>query len=163
MILINNKEKSKLKESFEKIKVEITDHLEAINENTTEINANSNYMAQLEIMINKLSERLDEMELKFSKLTGEKVLSSEDFKDIVLNPKEIEIFVFLYERKGDLVDYNKIARHLGLTEELVRKQVSSLVVKGIPVVKKYFDSKVYLVLDPDFRNLQAKENVLKLR
>ncbi len=138
----------------------MNDHLEAINENTAEINANSSYIAQLENMILKLEERIDELNIKLAEITGKKILSAKDFSGIMLSPKEKEIFLFLYESKGDLVDYDKIAKHLGLTQEHVRKQVSYLTAKGIPIIKKYFDDKVYLVLDPDFRNLQAKENIL---
>lgn len=140
----------------------MNDHLEAINENTNEINSTSAYTHQIENMIGKLSERLDDMELKIAKLSNEKIISSENFRDINLTSKEKEIFLMLYEIKGDLIDYKKLARSLGLTEESVRKYVSSLINKGIPIIKKYFDSKVYLILDSDFRNLQAKENLIKI-
>ncbi len=161
-MVINRKDKVQLINSFNKIKSEITDHLESINENTNEINTNSMYLTQLENMIHKLNERIDQVELKLSKLSGEKIISAEEFKNIILTPKEKEIFVMLYQENGDLLDYKKIARSLGYTEQIVRKHVSSLINKGIPVIKKYFDNKIYLVLDADFRNLQAKQNVLKL-
>jgi len=157
------KDMDKIKEAFKKVKSEMNDHLDAINENTNEINSNSEYMMQLEMMINKLNERIDDIEVKLSHLSGKKTMSSEDFKDIVLNTKEKEIFLYLYEVKGDLADYRKIARHLGYTEESIRKYIASLIDKGIPIIKKYFDNKVYLILDSDFRNLQAKENIIKLK
>ena len=162
VIVINRKDNFKLTKSFNKIKSEITDHLESINENTNEINTNSMYLTQLENMIHKLSERIDEIEIKVSYVTGEKIISSDEFKDIILNAKEKEIFIMLYKENGDLLDYKKIARSLGYTEQSVRKYISDLISKGIPVIKKYFDNNVYLVLDSDFRNLQAKQNVLKL-
>jgi hypothetical protein len=63
---------------------------------------------------------------------------------------------------GDLFDYKKISKTLGFTETTVKRKISSMVNKGIPIVKKYFDNNTFLVLDADFRNLQAKSNVLKL-
>ncbi|MEK6916915.1 MAG: HTH domain-containing protein [Nanoarchaeota archaeon] len=153
---------SKLREAFDKIKSEMTDHLDAINENTTEINSNTDYIKQLEIMILKLEERLDIAEMKLSESNGEKTFSYEEFEGVVLTQKEKEIFMILYETNGDLLDYKKIARSLGLTEELVRKYIAGIINKGIPIIKKYFDDRTYLVLDADFRNLQAKKNVLRL-
>ena len=49
MILIS-KEKL-LRDAFDKVKSEMTDHLEAINENTSEINSNHDYLLKLENMI----------------------------------------------------------------------------------------------------------------
>jgi len=161
--LVSDKTKEdRLKDAFNKIKAEMTDHLEAINENTSEINSSLDYIKQLEAMISKLEERLDAAEMKLSRMSGEKTFTNEEFSTVVLNPKEREIFLMLYESKGDLLDYKKIARHLGLTEEIVRRHTAGMIGKGIPIIKKYFDSKVYLVLDADFRNLQAKRNVLNL-
>jgi len=151
-----------LRQAFNKIKEELTDHLQTINENTNEINSNYSYLKQIENMITKLNERLDEVELKLSELSGKKIASAEDFQNIVLTPKEREVFLLLYKRNGDLLDYKQIARSLGLTEESIRKHVSTMINKGIPVIKKYFDNKVYLILDSDFSNLQAKKNVLDI-
>ncbi len=160
----NNSEKEKrLREAFSKLKEEMNDHLDAINENTNEIGSTNEYMAQLEEMINKLNERLDDVEMKVSELSGKKISIAEDYKNIVLNPKEEEIFFILYSRTGDLIDSKEISRTLGITEESARKYIASMIGKGIPVVRKYFDEKTFFVLDPDFRNLQAKENIVKLK
>jgi len=142
-----------LRVAFKKIKEEMNDHLDAINQNTTEINSNSSYILELENMINKLSERIDELELR---LSGKK-----HFDHVLLNPKEYEIFLLLYSRNGDLINYREISRTLGLTEEIVHKQIMNIINKGVPIIKKYFDNNTYLVLDPDFRNIQAKENIVK--
>jgi DNA-binding MarR family transcriptional regulator len=152
----------RLKRAFQKIKEEMDDHLQAINENTNEISASYDYIQELERMISKLNERLDENEMKLARLTGKKTMDADMFKNIRLNPKEQEIFLLLYEENGDLQDYRKIARRLGLTEEIVIRTVAALCSKGIPIQKKHFDNKIYLVLDAEFRNLQAKEKVLKL-
>lgn len=140
----------------------MTDHLEAINDNTNELSNMYSYIEELDKKISKLNERLDEAEMKILKINGQKKMESSDFKDIKLNPKEQEIFILLYEENGELLDYKKIARNLGLTEEIVRRTISGIISKGIPIVKKYFDSKIYLMLDPEFRELQIKEKVIKL-
>ena len=152
-----------LRTSFSKVKNEMDEHLDSINANTVEINSNYDYIKHLEAKITKMTERLEEVELKIASLTGKGTYRKEDFENIMLNPKEKEIFLLLYSRSGDLIDYREIGKTLGLTEALSRKHISSLINKGIPVVKKYFENNVFLVLDNDFRTLQAKEKVVKLK
>ncbi|MBT3720576.1 hypothetical protein HN789_04635 [archaeon] len=150
-----------IKTAFTKVKEEMTDHLDAINENTNEINSTSNYVKELEKKINKLNEKIEDLTVNISEARGE----SSDFaqlKNIHLKPKEAEVFKLLYENMGDLFDYRKIARALGLTQNSVKKKISSMISKGIPIIKKYFEDNTFLVLDPDFRNLQAKNNIIKL-
>lgn len=155
------KQDKNIKKAFGKVKEELTDHLDSINKNTIEINSNYDYIKELEKMIHKLNENIDELNLRLSELKGESVDISE-IKNIQLKPKEVEIFKLLYENMGDLFDYKKIAKTLGFTETIVKRKITSMISKGIPIVKKYFDNSVFLVLDPDFRNLQAKSNILKL-
>ena len=150
-----------IKKAFDKVKEEMTDHLDSINSNTNEINSNSSYIKDLEKMIVKLNEKIDNLNMKISELKGESQNFNE-IKNIQLNPKEVEIFKLLYENMGDLFDYKKISRTLGYTETTVKRKISSMINKGIPIVKKYFENNTFLVLDADFSNLQAKKNVLKL-
>jgi chromosome segregation ATPase len=156
-----DKEK-KLKGSFKKIKNEMDDHLTSINENTTEINSLQDYIAELEEKIVKLGERLDETEIRLNEISGKKE-NHDEFRNIVLNTREEEIFLLLYSRKGDLLDYREISKTLGITEEMTRKNIANMTAKGIPIIKKYFENKTFLILDSDFRNLQAKENIIKFR
>jgi chromosome segregation ATPase len=152
----------KLKESFRKLRIEMDDHLDSINENTNELNSMNEYIAELEEKIVKMGERLDEAEMKISELSGKKTGHS-DFRDITLSTREEEIFLLLYSRNGDLLDYREISKALGVTEEMARKNVANIIAKGIPIVKKYFENSTFLVLDSDFRTLQAKENVIRLK
>ena len=150
-----------IKKSFEKVKEEMSDHLDTINKNTIEINSNYDYIKQLEKMIHKLNENMDDLNLKLSEIKGES-LNINEIKNIQLKPKEVEIFKLLYENMGDLFDYKKIARTLGFTETTEKRKITLMTNKGIPIEKKYYDHSIFLVLDADFRNLQAKNNVLKL-
>jgi DNA-binding CsgD family transcriptional regulator len=150
-----------LKNSFTKIKEEFNDHLDAINENTNEISANYEYILQIENKIEKLNEKLDEVCMFISQFQG-KSLNKELFKDIDLTSREQEIFLLLYARNGDLIDAKEMAKLLGLTEEKIKTYISNLSLKGIPIIKKYLDGIIYYILDYDFRNLQAKENIIKI-
>jgi len=44
----------------------------------------------------------------------------------------------------------------------VREYVTNLLEKGIPIQKKYVNTIPHLLLDPKFKNLQAKKNILKI-
>ena len=149
----------KLREAFGKIKEEMNDHLDSINENTREINANSDYMHRLEIMLNKMSERMDELELQMREITGNEIMPQP--KNISLTPKEKEIFLQLYSRTGDLLDYREIARSLGYTVEMTRRLIGSIIQKGVPIAKKSYDGNIYLVLDSEFRTLHAKTSIVQ--
>lgn len=50
--------------SFSKIKEELEDHLLAINENTNEIASNYEYICMLESKIERLTQRVDVLQLK---------------------------------------------------------------------------------------------------
>jgi hypothetical protein len=158
--ILDGKREKRLKESFRKIKDEMDDHLESINENTNELNSMTEYIAALEEKIVKLGERLDEAEFKIAESTGKKVNYP---NKIILTTREEEIFLLLYSRNGDFLDYREISKTLGITEEMARKNISCMIAKGIPIINKYFENKTFLVLDSDFRNLQAKESIVRFR
>jgi hypothetical protein len=158
--ILDGKKEKRLKESFKKIKTEMDDHLEAINENTNELNSLTEYITELEEKIVKLGERLDEAELRIAESTGRK---QNHPQNIILTTREEEIFLLLYSRNGDLLDFREISKALGITEEMCRKNIAGMLSKGVPIIKKYFEDKTFLVLDSDFRNLQAKENIIKFR
>jgi Fic family protein len=149
-----------LKQSFNKIKEELTEHLDSINQNTNEISANYEYIFELEKKIDKLNEKLDEALMFLSKFK-EKTFDREIFRNITFNSREQEILLLLYARNGDLTSAKEIAKMLGLTEDKVNSYLSDIVSKGIPIVRKNIEGIIYHVLDYDFRNLQAKEQLIR--
>lgn len=151
-----------IRSAFSKIKEEIDIHLDSINGNTNEINANFEHIAKLEQKVDKLSERFDEIQIMLSTLVGHKPsLDKAEFEGISLNIREQEVFLILYTEKGD-VTYEKIARKLGLTPMLVERYIKILIAKKIPIITRFVDGKVLLDLDKEFRDLQTKENVLRI-
>jgi DNA-binding CsgD family transcriptional regulator len=145
-----------LKQAFENIKQEFADHLTSINQNTNEIESNYGFLTELDHKIEKLAERVDEISMYLG--LGQK---SKDYSIKPLTRREQEVFLVLYTLKDDsALTYAVIARRLGLTENLVQNYVSNLISKGVPVVKRYVNGHVHLGLDPQFRSLQAKENIV---
>lgn len=155
--------KDKLQETFSDIRGELEDHLTAINENTNEIQGNYEFLCGMDQKINKISERIDRIEM-FLQQNGMKVEEKQEFKPIKLTKREQEIFLILYtleELKGE-VTYLDIARKLCLTEDIIASYISNMIQKGVPINKKYISNQAHLTLNPRFKALQAKENILQI-
>ena len=55
--------------------------------------------------------------------------------------------------------YRSVSEALGENEFIARGYVTNMMEKGIPVRKEYRGRQVYLSLDKEFRERQAKHNV----
>ncbi len=156
-----------LKKAFNTIKEEFEEHLGSINENTNEIQANYEYLCNIDSKIDKLNEKIEEIQLFIKHFANNKNIDENKEKvydHIFLTTSEKEVFLALYtmaEEKGP-VTYKAIARRIGLTEFMVREYIINLIEKGIPVIKKYVNQEVYLDIDQKFRHMQAKENLVDI-
>lgn len=148
--------KTSLRDAFSKVKEEFDEHLQSINENTNEIQANYEYLCRLDAKIDKLAERVDELCMHISPQQ-----SAREYSVGTLTIREKEVFFALYSANEPL-GYKDLARRTGLSEELVLCYVTNLVNKGVPIVRQYIDSVVRLHLDAQFRERQAKENIVGL-
>ena len=163
-----NLELSRLNKKFRlelaKIQHQFEEHLQAINENTNEITANYEYIAEIESKLERLSERVDNMQMFLESNFNVAVEKKADFDVKKLNRREQEVFLVIYtlEEEKDGVSYGDIAAKLGISEQLAGNYVTSIIEKGVPIIKRYINSKPYLRLDPAFKTLQTKENILQL-
>lgn len=152
-----------LNEAFSQVRDEFEDHLTAINENTNEIQANYELVSNMDQKLNKLAERLDKLEI-FLQKQGMEVEEKETFNLVKLSKREQEIFLMLYtleEVKGS-VTYLDIARRVCLPEDIISAYIANIIQKGVPIRKKYLSNEAHLSLDPKFKAVQAKENILKI-
>lgn len=83
-----------------------------------------------------------------------------------LSKQEFLTFLTVYQQEEDLegyVSYIDVAAKLGLTEGCIRTYVSSLMKKGIPIIKtKYNNKVVYLSVSKDFRALNIKKDLMTI-
>lgn len=141
----------KLKTEVENLKIMLTDslkkttgefdqHLDSINENTNEIQANYEYLCELDKKIQKLSERLDGLQHTYA----------ESEKPVIkpLTVQEKRVFKKLLYAKKPL-SYEEIAETLNANPSLVATYITSLIEKGVPVVKKYLSGQAFLTIDVD--------------
>ena len=151
-----------LKQSFSQIYIEFEDHLNAINENTSEIQENYTFLCEVDNKIAKLNERIDEIHDILTNLTGKKTRKMPKFEDIdPLTTKEKTIFLNIYTEDKPIT-YAQLAAKLSIPITLARQYVTNLLEKGIPIQKAFHKTRPYIYLDPKFKNLQAKKNILKI-
>lgn len=156
--LLNNN----LKQAFEGINDEFEEHLEAINETSSEIQENYAYLCELDNKISKLNERIDEVHLILSKITGKKANTNTRFEDIdPLTTMEKNIFLNLYSEEKPIT-FAELASKVNMPIAVVREYITNLIEKGIPIHKDYLKTRPHISLDKKFKNLQAKTNILKI-
>lgn len=150
----NSKDEKQLRLAFSKIKNELNEHLDAINQNTTEIDLTNERITFLEQMIEKLTERVDELAFSSQQQEYERF-------EVALNLREQEVFVVLYTTNEPL-SAQAIAQYLGLTDELVHLTVHQLIAHGIPVVKSSQETLVTYTLDKKFKDIQAQKQLVSI-
>jgi predicted transcriptional regulator len=116
-----------LRDAFEKVKEELTEHLEAINQNTVEVAANYEYLSSLEEKIEKLADKIDQVYLLL-----------EDRKPQEQKPtftqRETELLEVLRAQKE--ISVVKLSQHIGLPPMLIEDLAQSIQQKGIPLLKE---------------------------
>ena len=159
----------KLKNTFSKVKRELEEHLEAINENTNEIQSNYESLLRLESKIDKLSSRMNDIERFITQFKHQNVYfldeeESDSFTIIPLTDEEKKIFKMIYELEAEniRITYPKLADMLGISTSLSQDYVMSLIEKGIPIMKNYLNHKIYISLEPKFRDQQTRKNIINL-
>lgn len=143
-----------LKQVLKQVRDELDDHFTAINENTDEIQSNYSYLQELENKLEQLTERIARIEVI---LEGQQ----KRFQIQPLSSHEKQVFLTLYTEEVPLT-YADIARRTCIEEALVKHHIASLIEKGIPLIKTYLNATPFLKLDTQFKEVQAKENVLNL-
>jgi len=146
-----------IKDSINTVKDELEDHLTAINENTNEIESNYELIAELAIKLEKIEERLEQVEL---------ILHSQDIekqKVDELNHKEKSVFLTIYKQENDYLTYADLAALHDVSEATIRRYVDTLIKKGVPIIKKAMGGIIHFKLNPQFREMQTKHNLVNVR
>ncbi len=152
------------KETLVNIKKQLNEHLQAINENTCEIQSNYDLICAIENKIDKLSERIDQIQFFLQCNSDFSVDNVEKFDIRPLTRNEQYVFLVLYalEDEKGVVSYFDISRKTGFSVSLVRDYISSIMEKGVPLIKRYINNSVFLKINKDFKRLQARENILMI-
>lgn len=152
-----------IKEALMTVKNELDGHLEALNENTSEIQTSYECMNEINDRLEKLAERVESIELFLQKYTHfsavEKVF---DVKPLTKTEQNVFLVIYALEDEKGLVSCADIIKKTGLPGYVVNDYITRLVEKGIPLLKKYVNNTSYIRLNPEFKRIQAKENILMI-
>jgi hypothetical protein len=151
---------AKLKSAFSKVSIELDDHREAINANTNEMSALYEHICKLESTIEKLTERIDEISMFHVKKT--ECPESQDFSIVTPTKHEKEAFLALYSANDRNSSLKDLARRIGRTIEQTHMLFSNLIGKGVPVKIYSVDEEKFVYLDPEFKSLQTRHNVMSI-
>jgi uncharacterized coiled-coil DUF342 family protein len=149
------KENSQLKEGYDDI-------LDATNENTNEIQTNYAYFSDLDKRINKLNDKIDEISMMLKHIiTKSDLVEDKQQKINPLSPTEKRLFLVLYTSEK-MMSYKDLAFSTEVTESLVIQYITSMIEKGVPIIKQYTDGKPSIGLSSKFKDMQAKNNLVSL-
>jgi len=154
---------SEVRKELKRVKNELDEHLEAINQTTGEIQDSYGCINEISNKMEKLAERLERIEL-FLQTNSNFIVEEGSFDVKPLTTTEQQVFLVIYalEDEKGLVSYTEIRRKTGLPGYMVSEYIARLVEKGIPIIRKYVNNLPYIKLNPDFKRLQAKENILMI-
>ncbi len=138
---------------FATIRHALEEHLSSINENTSEIQSLFDYLQEMELKVEKLNSRIEKLQLHHN--------HEEEVKIAPLNHLERKVFLALYTEETPLA-YEELAVKTDMPVAIVQDCISALINKGIPFQRTYLNSKLFLKLKPEFKERQAKENLINL-
>ena len=143
-----------MNKEFVAIREMLEEHLAAINDNTAEVQALFDYLQELEIKLEKFSQRLDQTQLSLG-------IPKSKLSIAPLNQMERKVFLVLYTGES-LLTYQEIAEKAELSVSVIPECISSLIQKGIPFRRSFFKSQLFVGLEPGFKEMQVKENIVNL-
>jgi HSP90 family molecular chaperone len=157
------------RKAFNEVKKEFEEHLESINEGTNEIQSNYESILRIETRLDKVEGMLTEINQFIKQFKTQNVYFLDDDSDNLFNimpltEDEKKIFKIIYEleNEGIKTTYLKISDLSGISISLVREHVNSLIEKGIPIIKNYLHQQVHISLEPKFREIQIKQNIINI-
>ncbi|MBU1201108.1 MAG: hypothetical protein KJ583_02915 [Nanoarchaeota archaeon] len=148
--------RNNLKSAFSSVKDELDMHLDSINQSTNEIQSNYEYLMALDAKIEKLTDKVDELQMQINP-----DFCQPDFSDILLSKREQELFLNIYTVE-DRISMSGLARKCGLTLEMCDSLLRALSSKKIPIIKQLVDGVIFVSLEYNFKDMQARKNILKI-
>jgi len=147
-------------EALHACKEELEDHRLAINENTNEIASNGEAISELFARLDRISSRVDEL---FEFVKGKKLEHPKpSVRPLSANEKKVFHSLYSLTEQYPAVSYDQLSAHSKLCRNTVSYCIASMSQKGVPILKRRRENKIFVFLDPAFKELQAKENIVGL-
>jgi hypothetical protein len=159
----SKKIEKKLRNSFSNIKDELNDHLLAINENTNEIQANFEHLTIIENKVDKLAERIEEIQMILQEVGLKQPRSAEYLVQPLNEIEKIFILILLrMQEDKETISYKELKDVMSTSCETIGGYVTSLIHKGIPIVKRYIMNEPHIAVDQRFKEYQIKTNIINI-
>lgn len=139
-----------LRKRYDIIRNQLEEHLSGINENTAEIQALFDYLQEMDSKIERITARLDTIQL-----------SQEKPAIMPLTQLEKKVFLILYTEQVPM-NFKELAAKITAPCEVVQECISSLSQKGIPLARSFIQNQLFFSLEENFKERQAKENLVNL-
>jgi hypothetical protein len=150
----------KIRDAFKKLKEERDEHLESINQLTSELQTSFEYISELENKYEKLKEITDELQIFMNSML---LNDKSHFSNISLTLEEQKLFLSLYLfGEKEPLSWTSLTKKLDLNDNGLRLLLSSLLDKKIPITKEKISSEWYFNIDPRFRELQTREKIIHI-
>jgi len=144
----------KFKKNLFIIKQNLSEHLSAINENTSEIQGVFDYFHELDQKIEKLASRLDKIQLEQGSQLEKPYVAP-------LNETERKVFLALYTEEKPLNCF-ELSEKSKVPISIIRDILTTVAQKGIPIKRSFENNQTYHQIDVKFKEWQAKEGILNL-
>lgn len=152
--LVSISESEVIKQVLDSMREELDDHRQSINENTTELETVFEFLSALEAKLDNVQRIAEQLAL---------TLNAPQQAIGVLNRREKQVSqaLFLLGKTKPWVSCEELANHCSFSREVLAATIAALIAKQVPILKKYDGTRAYVQLTPNFREQQAKHNVLK--
>ncbi|MFC1691839.1 hypothetical protein ACFL0W_06695 [Nanoarchaeota archaeon] len=149
-----------IKSSFHKVKDELDEHLHAINENTDEISIEHEHICKLEHKMDKLAERMDQMQLMMKQLIQHQMRNGFSV-ELTKDEQKVFLVVYAFGEQTNL-SYADIARKTDLNELQIKHLIDRMIAKGVSITEETLNGQSFFNLDQKFREMQAKQKLIEI-
>ncbi|MBI2668282.1 hypothetical protein HYX14_00400 [Candidatus Woesearchaeota archaeon] len=139
---------------FHDVQNVLDEHLSAINENTIEIQSLFDYLQEIEAKLEKMSSRLDQLQLTQGMPLQKPAIAP-------LNQAEKNLFLTLYTEDQPL-SYKELSDKSQLPFSIIPECIAALISKGVPLQRLFVENQLFIKMNTEFKELQAKENIVNL-
>ncbi len=138
-----------MQDEIQQIRNILEEHLSGINENTSEIQVLFEFLEEINLKVEQLSHRVEQLQLNQGKVLEKPLV-------VPLNRLEKKVFLLLSSESTPL-SYGEIAAKSNMELGLVPECISGLVSKGVPLQRTFVQDRFFFSLEPQFKGKQTKE------
>jgi hypothetical protein len=131
-------------DALKEVREELDEHLDALNQNTSEIASVQEYVSEIDLKMEKLTERIDALQ---ALLLAQTPASKNALR---LNAKEQDVLQVL-QGNAEPMTSTEIGKLCGLTPDMAAQTLYCLKQKGVHILAQTMNDQTYYALDLRFK------------